>query len=133
VFVFVDEQVLHVVFVFLDILLVFDHSFYYQTLKKIKTYSNKLTSDHRCPWGRGSDRFFNKSPRKRCGSGRFLKIHRGSGRFLKIHRGSGRFLKIHRGSGRFFKIHRGSGSIFFEDIEKVHEFDRILVFTSETL
>jgi hypothetical protein len=27
---------------------------------------------------------------------------------------------------------RGSGSIFFEDIEKVHEFDRILVFTSET-
>jgi len=36
------------------------------------------------------------------------------------------------GSGRFFKIHRGSGSIFFEDIEKVHEFDRILVFTSET-
>jgi hypothetical protein len=37
-----------------------------------------------------------------------------------------------RGSGRFFKIHRGSGSIFFEDIEKVHEFDRILVFTSET-
>jgi hypothetical protein len=31
----------------------------------------------------------------------------------------------------FFKIHRGS--IFFEDIEKGHEFDRILVFTSETL
>ncbi len=36
------------------------------------------------------------------------------------------------GSGRFFKIHRGSGSIFFEDIEKVHEFDKILVFKSET-
>ncbi len=34
--------------------------------------------------------------------------------------------------GRFFKIHRGSGRIFFEDIEKVHEFDRIFVFTSET-
>jgi hypothetical protein len=52
------------------------------------------------------------------------------------HRGSGRFFKIHRGSGAaavdFLKIHRGSGSIFFEDIEKVHEFDRILVFTSET-
>jgi hypothetical protein len=30
----------------------------------------------------------------------------------------------------FLKIHRGS--IFFEDIEKVHEFDRILVFISET-
>jgi hypothetical protein len=48
--------------------------------------------------------------------------------------GSGRFFKIHRGSGAaaldFLKIHRGS--IFFEDIEKVHEFDRILVFTSET-
>jgi hypothetical protein len=28
--------------------------------------------------------------------------------------------------------HRGSGSIFFENIENVHEFDRILVFTSET-
>ncbi len=28
---------------------------------------------------------------------------------------------------------RGSGSFFFENIEKVHEFDRILVFTSETL
>jgi hypothetical protein len=41
-------------------------------------------------------------------------------------------LNKHRGSGRFFKIHRGSGSIFFEGIEKVHEFDRILVFTSET-
>jgi hypothetical protein len=26
---------------------------------------------------------------------------------------------------------RGGGSIFFEDIEKVHKFDRILVFTSE--
>jgi hypothetical protein len=32
----------------------------------------------------------------------------------------------------FLKIHRGSGSIFFEGIEKVHEFDRILVSTSET-
>jgi hypothetical protein len=51
-------------------------------------------------------------------------------------RGSGRFFKIHRGSGAaavdFLKIYRGSGSIFFEDIEKVHEFDRVLVFTSET-
>jgi hypothetical protein len=27
---------------------------------------------------------------------------------------------------------RGSGSIFFEDIEKLHEFDRISVFTNET-
>jgi hypothetical protein len=58
----------------------------------------------------------------------FLKNWRGSG--------SGRFFKIHRGSGAtavdFLKIHRGSGSIFFENIEKVHEFDRILVFTSET-
>ncbi len=27
---------------------------------------------------------------------------------------------------------RGSGSIFFEDIEKLHEFDRILVFKNET-
>jgi hypothetical protein len=52
--------------------------------------------------------------------------------FKKKHRGSGRFFKSHRGSGRFLKIHRGSGSIFFEDIEKVHKFDRILVFTSET-
>jgi hypothetical protein len=42
------------------------------------------------------------------------------------------FFKNHRGSGRFLKLYRGSGSIFFEDIEKVHEFDRILVFTSET-
>jgi hypothetical protein len=48
--------------------------------------------------------------------------------------------KIHRGSGAaavdFLKIHRGSGAaavaFFFEDIGKVHEFDRILVFTSET-
>ncbi len=51
-------------------------------------------------------------------------------------RGSGRFVKIHRGSGAvavdFLKIHRGSGRIFFEDIEKVHEFDRIFVLTSET-
>jgi hypothetical protein len=30
------------------------------------------------------------------------------------------------------KIHHSSDSIFAEDIEKVHEFDRILVFTSET-
>ncbi len=30
----------------------------------------------------------------------------------------------------FLKIHRGS--IFFEDIEKVYEFDKILVFTIET-
>jgi len=29
----------------------------------------------------------------------------------------------------FLNIHRGSDSIFFEDIEKVHEFDEILVFT----
>jgi hypothetical protein len=51
----------------------------------------------------------------------------GSGRFLKNHRGRGRFFRSHRGSGAaaldFFKIHRGSGSIFFEDIEKGHEFD----------
>jgi len=49
--------------------------------------------------------------------------------------GSDRFFKSHCGSGaaavNFLKIHRGSGSIFFEDIEKVDEFDRILVFTSE--
>jgi hypothetical protein len=36
----------------------------------------------------------------------------------------------------FLKIHRGSGTIaaefFFEDIEKMHEFDRISVLTSET-
>jgi hypothetical protein len=48
-------------------------------------------------------------------------------------RGSGSFVLIHRGSGAavvdFLNIHRGS--IFFEDIEKVHKFDRILVFTSE--
>jgi hypothetical protein len=31
----------------------------------------------------------------------------------------------------FFKDHRGSGRIFFEDIEKMHEFDRISVFTNE--
>jgi hypothetical protein len=31
----------------------------------------------------------------------------------------------------FIKIHRGSGNMFFEDIEKVHEFYRIVVFTSE--
>ncbi len=35
------------------------------------------------------------------------------------------------------KIHRGSSAVaaafFFENIEKVHEVDRILVFTSETL
>ncbi len=46
------------------------------------------------------------------------------------------FLKNHRGSGAvaaaLLKIHRGSGRIFFEDIEKVHEFNRISVFTSET-
>jgi hypothetical protein len=43
---------------------------------------------------------------------------------------------VHRGAAAagFFKelTRRGSGSIFFEDIEKVHEFDRILEFTSET-
>jgi hypothetical protein len=67
-------------------------------------------------------------------------VHRGAaaaGFFKELtRRGSGRFFKIHCGSGAaavdFLKIHRGSGSIFFEDIEKVHEFDRILVFTSET-
>ncbi len=69
-------------------------------------------------------------------------VHRGAaaaGFFKELTRrgsGSGRFFKIHRGSGAaavdFLKIHRGSGSIFFEDIEKVDEFDRILVFTSET-
>jgi hypothetical protein len=32
----------------------------------------------------------------------------------------------------FFKELTRRGSFFFEDIEKVHEFDRILVFTSET-
>jgi hypothetical protein len=32
----------------------------------------------------------------------------------------------------FGKNHRGSGSIFFEDIEKLHESDRISVFTNET-
>ncbi len=51
-----------------------------------------------------------------------------------VHRGAaaaGFFKELTR-RGRFFKIHCGSGSIFFEDIEKVHEFDRILVFTSET-
>jgi hypothetical protein len=32
----------------------------------------------------------------------------------------------------FLKDHRCSGSIFFEDIEKLHEFDRISVFTNET-
>jgi hypothetical protein len=44
------------------------------------------------------------------------------------------FLKNHRGSGRLSKIHRGSGAaaFFFEDIGKVHEFDRIFMFTSET-
>jgi hypothetical protein len=51
-------------------------------------------------------------------------------------RGSGRFFKK---SSRcvaaavdFLKIHRGSGRPFSEDIEKVHEFDRISVLTSET-
>jgi hypothetical protein len=41
-----------------------------------------------------------------------------------------------RGRGRFLKKssrqRRGSGSIFFEDIEKLHEYGRILVFTNET-
>jgi hypothetical protein len=32
----------------------------------------------------------------------------------------------------FGRSHRGSGSIFFEDIEKLHEFGRISVFTNET-
>jgi hypothetical protein len=65
-------------------------------------------------------------------------VHRGAtaaGFFKELTR-RGRFFKIHRGSGAaavdFLKIHRGSRSILFEDIEKVHEFDRILVFTSET-
>jgi hypothetical protein len=40
------------------------------------------------------------------------------------------FLKFIAAAADFLKIHRGS--IFFENIEKVHEFDRILVFTSET-
>ncbi len=47
-----------------------------------------------------------------------------------------RFGKNRRGSGAiavgFGKNHRGSGSIFFEDIEKLHEFGRISVFTNET-
>ncbi len=46
------------------------------------------------------------------------------------------FGKTHRGSGAvavgFGKNRRGSGSIFFEDIEKLHEFCRISVFTNET-
>ncbi len=41
-----------------------------------------------------------------------------------------------RGCGRFWKKssrqRSGSGSIFFEDIEKLHEFGRISVFTNET-
>ncbi len=45
------------------------------------------------------------------------------------------FGRSHRGSGAvavgFGKNHRGSGSIFFEDIEKLHEFGRISVFTNE--
>jgi hypothetical protein len=53
-----------------------------------------------------------------------------------VHRGAaaaGFFKELtRRGAAGFLKIHRGSGSIFFEDIEKVHEFDRISVFTSET-
>jgi hypothetical protein len=60
--------------------------------------------------------FFKEPPRRCSGRGRFFKIHRGSG----------------AAAVDFLKIHRGSGSIFSEDIEKVHEFDRILVFTSET-
>jgi len=39
-------------------------------------------------------------------------------------------------AGDFLKIHRGSGAaavdFVFEDIEKVHEFDRISVLTSKT-
>ncbi len=46
------------------------------------------------------------------------------------------FERSHRGSGAvavgFGKNHRGGGSIFFEDIEKLHEFGRISVFTNET-
>jgi hypothetical protein len=34
-------------------------------------------------WRRGRDRFLNKSPRQRCGSGRFLKILRSSIFFLR--------------------------------------------------
>jgi hypothetical protein len=53
--------------------------------------------------------------------------------------GGGRFLKKssrqRRGRGRFWKKSSrqrcGSGSIFFEDIEKLHESGRILVFTNE--
>jgi hypothetical protein len=42
------------------------------------------------------------------------------------------FEKIVAAAVGFGKNHRGSGSIFFEDIEKLHEFGRILVFTNET-
>jgi hypothetical protein len=33
----------------------------------------------------------------------------------------------------FLKFIADAAAFFFEDIEKVHEFDRILVFTNETL
>jgi hypothetical protein len=48
-----------------------------------------------------------------------------------VHRGAaaaGFFKELTRrgaAAAGFLKIHRGSGSIFFEDIVKVHEFDRI--------
>ncbi len=46
------------------------------------------------------------------------------------------FERSHRGSGAvavgFGKNHRGDGSIFFEDIEKLHEFGRISMFKNET-
>jgi predicted butyrate kinase (DUF1464 family) len=68
----------------------------------------------------------------------FLKNHRGAAaaaagflKFIAAAAAAG-FLKFIAAAVDFLKIHRGSGSIFFEDIEKVHEFDRILVFTSET-
>jgi hypothetical protein len=53
--------------------------------------------------------------------------------FKKITAAAAGILKVIAVAVDFLKIHRVSGSIFFEDIEKVHEFDRILVFTSETL
>jgi hypothetical protein len=64
-------------------------------------------------WRRGCGRFWKKSSRQRRG------------------RGIG-FGKNHRGGGAAAARRRGSGSIFFEDIEKLHEFGRISVFTNET-
>jgi hypothetical protein len=42
------------------------------------------------------------------------------------------FLKIIVAAADLLEIHRGSSRNFFEDIEKVHEFERISAFTSET-